>query len=770
MKKILLALLIAASPAAAQPANDVEVPQLVLDQNEQAGTNSDEALDLANVVQSAAKGVTTVQEAPAIVTVITSDEIKDRQFVDLIDAVETVPGWMRLDFEHSMFPSTAVRGQIQAVQFLSDGLSLFDPFTNSPAIGRGQPIETIKRIEMITGPGGVLWGSNSLLGILNVITKDAEDVEGVETGASAGTGPGDRNYARAYVMAGKSDLADGKVKAFIHGSVTTYQGAEFKNPVLLFQNPLPQPNSPNIYGPIESSQQANSMVFDLDGKLTMGKVVLRVQAPFGAMYNPMGFPGSPNRDVADPNDPNGHSRKNGYNMFDRFAVLEYRTRLAHDKASITARAYAQQFERNFHPLWFLSASPLIEGGAAFNADLTSYRAGGQIDGDVELARTARMLYGAEAFHEWKPSDTTGSLQGPGTKATFLSPDDLGRLPTLCPRTWDATNHQIVPIAGCPTTFAFPADRTVFGAYIDPQWRPNKKLIFDAGARIQAAPKSFGSVGYDPQATFGGTIVWNFIPNWHLKANFTQGFRPPVFNNTSSNGTAVEIGGDPNLLVEKSDAAQGEINARIFKGDRRIRELSFRIDGSYTRLQDLIQVTGGSYGNSGDRALVSGEFLGKLYIQGGHRLELGYTYLRAYSADRGEIRSLPENWFSLATVFSLIPSKLTFTSTLKVVGSMEDPNRLVEYRNATLGADGTPMTTVTANATDLVMDLLPPAAEMTLGMQYTPTSKLTLRATVYNALNEHSYQPDPFYDYQPHLEYLPNPYPSFRAYLTGIYSY
>ena len=45
-------------------------------------------------------------------------------------------------------------------------------------------METIKRVEMITGPGGVLWGSNSLLGILNVITKDAEDVEGVEIGAA----------------------------------------------------------------------------------------------------------------------------------------------------------------------------------------------------------------------------------------------------------------------------------------------------------------------------------------------------------------------------------------------------------------------------------------------------------------------------------------------------------------------------------------------------------------------------------------------------------
>src|SRR6185312_1265230 len=125
------------------------------------------------------------------------------------------------------------------------------------------------------------------------------------------------------------------------------------------------------------------------------------------------------------------------------------------------------------------------------------------------------------------------------------------------------------------------------------------------------------------------------------------------------------------------------------------------------------------------------------------------------------RSLPENWFSLATVFSLIPSKLTATTTLQITGAYEDPNRLVEYRNAT------EMSPATVYPTDLVMDLLPPAAELQVGVQYTPTSKLTFRATVYNALAEHTYQPDAFYDYEPHLEYLGNPYPSFRAYLAGI---
>jgi hypothetical protein len=162
--------------------------------------------------------------------------------------------------------------------------------------------------------------------------------------------------------------------------------------------------------------------------------------------------------------------------------------------------------------------------------------------------------------------------------------------------------------------------------------------------------------------------------------------------------------------------------------------------------------------------MSGEFLGKLYIQGGHRIELGYTWLRGDTADRGRLRSLPEHWFSLATVFSLVPSKLTATTNLKVVGAAEDPNRLVEYRDA-----GT-ITPVTTAPTDLVMDRLPPIAELSAGLAYMPTTKLAVRATVYNALGAHTYQPDPFFDYEPHLEYLPNPYEGFRAYVSALYSY
>jgi len=785
----------ALAPAHAQPGGsvtDIEIPTIVIEQGDAEAAAADEALDLANIVQSAAKGVTTVQEAPAIVTVITADEIRDRQFQDLDQIIDTVPGWQRAGIYNGTFPAALARGQAQAFQFLHDGLSMFEPFLNQSATNQVQPMELIKRVEMITGPGGVLWGSNSLLGIVNMITKDAEDVDGVEVGGRLGDGVGDRRYARAYAMVGAPNLAGGKLKLFAHASVVTYQGPQLTLPLLLFHNALPQPNSANLYGPLTQTDTQQSTMITLDGKITYGKLQLRAYVPFGTMNQPAGLSGNPVRKdlPQDPMcpigtsdltcvDPNRVNRANGEPLFDRYGVLEYRTRFANGAAGISARGYAMQFLRGLLPLQVLAPSDLLRGGLAVSVDDVSYRAGAAVDGDIELTSALRVLYGGEAFREWKPDNVTTSIQGAGTQSELPGPYDLTQLSVPCPRIYDPQTQKRVPIASCPLTFAFPADRVVLGAYLDPQYRPNKKLSFDLGGRLQVAPGALGLLAYDLNTTVAATMVWNFVPNWHLKVNYAQGFRPPVFNNTTSNGEAVQVGGNPKLSVETSDAAQVEINARIFKGERRIRELTFRIDGSYTRLNNLIAISSGTYANSGDRALTSLEFLGKLYVQGGHRIEFGYTYLRGETSDIGRLRSLPENTFSLAGVWQLVGSKLSATTTLKVTGAAEDPNRLVEYRGSTYstcGATdpacraGTPLNPVTVLPTDLVMDRLPPIADLTLGLQYTPTPKLMFSATAYNALVSHAYQPDVYFDYEPHLEYLPNPYEGFRAFVSATYQY
>ena len=111
MKQVLFFLLLLGGVAEAQ-VSDVEVPTIVIDTSESAkGATDDEAIDLANIVQSAAKGVTTVQEAPAIVTVVTSDEIRERQFQTIDEIVDTIPGWSQSTIAQGMLVTPLVRGR-----------------------------------------------------------------------------------------------------------------------------------------------------------------------------------------------------------------------------------------------------------------------------------------------------------------------------------------------------------------------------------------------------------------------------------------------------------------------------------------------------------------------------------------------------------------------------------------------------------------------------------------------------------------------------------
>jgi len=272
-------------------------------------------------------------------------------------------------------------------------------------------------------------------------------------------------------------------------------------------------------------------------------------------------------------------------------------------------------------------------------------------------------------------------------------------------------------------------------------------------------------------------VWNFIPNWHLKLNGSQGFRPPVFNNLNSNGEAVQVDGRPDLEVEKTNAAQAEVNARIFKGERRIRELNFRLDYSYTQIDNLIQLIAGRYENTADRGIHSVEFLGKLYIDGGHRFELGYTFLDVNTGDKGALRVMPEHWFNFLGVFNLVDGKLSASTNLRVLGASEDANRLIEHRILHYDEMGVVINELDPTSpyvrslpAELVLDRIPPTAELMLGLTWKPMDRLEISGEVFNAFNGRNYQADLFFDFEPRLEFLPNPAPDLRAFLGAQYNY
>ncbi len=789
---------------------DIEVPTVIIEQGGDEGGDDTTELDLANIVQSAAKGVTTVQEAPAIVTVITGDEIRERGYESLQQIVDGVPGWLRLGAVYSFFPFPTARGTAQAMMYMHNGISLFDPALNVATVGRQMPLELIKRVEMVTGPGGVLWGANSYLGILNIITKDADDVDGVEANVLYGSGNGDRSVFRGYVMAGIQKPVGGDSKLLLHASFENYKGPALQLAQHQFATPLPQPNSSIMFGPFTTANPERSFAFNFNTKFSIGKLSVYASLPYLQRHAPLGISGFVAKKdrvedtLRDPNtgellcpfeepyfdpsdqclDKGRRARDNEVNFMDRYVVAEYRTRLADGRAGFTAKAYAVQFYREFAPLGILpEVEGLLEGGLGFNAKPISYRSGGMIDADLELGSDVRLLYGAEGFREWVPTDANSrSRQGAGIQATAEGPYQLERLPLPCPKR-PAKDESGAYTGGtefvedCPLTFAFATSRSVIGAYVNPQWKASKNLTIDGGVRLQIAPEGLGDIGYPLQSIFSASAVYGFSKDWHLKVNYSEGFRPPVFNNTSSNGQSIQIGGFKDLEVENSKAFQTEVNARIFKGERRVRELSFRADYSYTKLDNLIQVFQGGYRNSGSRGIHSAEFLGKLYLKGGHRVELGYTWLRMLTADQGNLKQFPEHWFNLTGIFALT-GKLQAATNLRVVGASEDANRLVEHRNFAYSEETGRSMNILTNQEQLLitqphgvsMDLLPPGAEFTLGVNYLANDRLRFSMFAYNAFNARYYQPDVLAGYEPRLEFLPNPVEDFRFKLNATYTY
>jgi len=795
---------------------DIEVPVLVLDIGGGEIEEGDSEIDLANVVQTAAKGVTTVQEAPAIVTVVTAEDIQERGMTTVEEVIDYVPGWLRLDAVHNQFAFGITRGAVFSMLYMHNGVSMFNPWNNIPAVHNVTPIESIKRIEFITGPGGVLWGANSFMGIVNVVTKDAEDVDGVEAYAGYGDGPGMRSLVRGYVMAGIPELFSDRVSLFVHAGFQNYKGPKWSMPQHVFSTPLPFPNSQLVYGPLTTGDPPRSTIFNLDGKVSIGALNITAQYPFVQRNLPLGFPGvvsqqdvgdedwdlngdgQPDCSFVEPYLPNGQPNpdafrqddrcidrghiggRNRVDNFDRYIMADWRTRFADGKAGATLKGYLVQFDRGFEALNIMAPSMLLEGGLSFHFKEQDYRTGVIIDADYELPQNVRLLYGAEAFYEWIPDTTTNSRQGPGIQSNVLSPYDFGRTPLLCPREpvpdADPADRQSQFVAHCPLTMIFQVDRTVLGAYANPQWRPNRRLILDGGVRLQAAPDALSGAPYPLQAIFSGAAVYELAKDWHLKLNYAEGFRPPVFNNTHSNGQSINIDGSRTLEVENSRSGQGELNARLYKGSRRLREINFRADYSYTKLENLIQLVGGRYYNTADRGIHSAEFLGKVFLKGGHRVELGYTWLKVATADIGYVRAMPEHWFNLSGVFNLISDKLQATTTLKVLGAMEDPNRIIEFRTLDPNPpDGVVIdeNKIVSQPYELVLDRLPPSAELIVGLTWQDAfgiDKLQGTVFAYNAFNNRRYQPDVFHNYEPRLEFPPNPYPDFSFVSSLSYAY
>ncbi|HJW02647.1 MAG TPA: TonB-dependent receptor [Azospira sp.] len=144
-----------------------------------------------------------VADAPAAVTVIDRQMIRDSGAWDVTDALRLVPGmYVGSSADNGVFvPNSTVsyHGMADAysrrMQVLVDGRSIYTPLFGGP-IWSTLPIslDDIERIEVIRGPNSVTYGANSFLGVINIITRHPAETLGDSASLASGTPGNDMTY------------------------------------------------------------------------------------------------------------------------------------------------------------------------------------------------------------------------------------------------------------------------------------------------------------------------------------------------------------------------------------------------------------------------------------------------------------------------------------------------------------------------------------------------------------------------------------------------
>ena len=132
-------------------------------------------------------------DAPATVSIITAADIRAFGYRTLADILRSVRG-LYTSYDRN-YAYLGVRGFGRSGDYNSRMLILVDGYrVNEPIFDQGSidtsfqlDVDLIERVEIVRGPGSSVYGSNAVFGIINIITRSGEGMDGAELAGAAGS-------------------------------------------------------------------------------------------------------------------------------------------------------------------------------------------------------------------------------------------------------------------------------------------------------------------------------------------------------------------------------------------------------------------------------------------------------------------------------------------------------------------------------------------------------------------------------------------------------
>ncbi len=136
-------------------------------------------------------------EVASAIQVITNEDIQRSGATRLPEALQLVPNLQVAQAGSASWAITARGFNGAPISSLTlankllvnvDGRSIYNPLFGGVQWGvQNVLLEDINRIEVVSGPGGTLWGANAVNGIINIISKSSKETQGLYVSGAAGS-------------------------------------------------------------------------------------------------------------------------------------------------------------------------------------------------------------------------------------------------------------------------------------------------------------------------------------------------------------------------------------------------------------------------------------------------------------------------------------------------------------------------------------------------------------------------------------------------------
>lgn len=504
-----------------------------------------EAVLSEQIVSTASKQAEGASSAPALSTNLSAEDLRMYGIRTVAEAVDFL-GIAVASSDNLSGGEVGARGVLLTGDkgshflLLVDGQTMNDPLRGGTTFGAGAgiPMELVDHIEIVVGPGSVLYGSNAMFGIVNVVTKRAKDYSGVRVLAEStlpislrvGAGAG-----AEFKLAGVPTEITTQLEYFKQNGPDLFFDAE-NTGIDRFTG---QPGRHSRNGPADGiwGGRVAKHSYNLESpsgmlRIVRGNTELHVQ---GVYYKHASPPTIGNFD-----DPAAGERETR-----AIASLKHRF-VVSSMLEFSARAYG-----NFYSM----RSDFI----ASRGELCPF---GNVTCDYRSAGTAHWLgLEVQSNWDWFRNNTFTTMAGADVRQRGVSTSS------------EAFDAETGKSFYKPPPGLNQSDAT-FAGYAEQTWIPTQAIVLKGGARVDSDSRFAAVVtprlALAYQAWEGGT----------LKISYAGAFRAPSWDE-ANNATSRRILAD-GLRPEKVKSVELSLNQRV--GTHRL-----VLGGFYSKWTDLVEL-------------------------------------------------------------------------------------------------------------------------------------------------------------------------------------